>query len=256
MTSRKKVGGIIISFKIMITQDTLPINMKNILIYEDSDLIIVNKPAGLRTIRDGYNAFLPYLIGELEKNYGQLWVVHRLDKDTSGLVVIARNPQSHRALNQQFENRQVKKIYHALIIGNPTWDKKTVQSPLHVNGDRRHRTTIDPIHGKPACTEFEVLKRWNYVFLVAAIPFTGYTHQIRVHLWSEGFPILADPLYKKRDAENRPLQQPLIHRLALHALKISFQHPATNTPMSIEAPHPPDFQRALQFLEQQKQDRD
>ncbi len=238
----------------MIPQEVLPINLEEILIYEDSDLIIVNKPAGLLTIRDGYDESLPYLIRQLEKHYGKLWVVHRLDKETSGIVVIARNFQSHRTLNQQFETRQVKKIYHALIMGNPPWDRRSVQSPLRVNGDRRHRTIIDPIHGKPAHTEFEVIKRWNRISLIAAVPFTGYTHQIRAHLWSEGFPILADPLYKKRDLENHPWQQPLIQRLALHALKITFQHPTKNTPFTIEAPYPIDFQRALQFLEQQKQD--
>lgn len=238
----------------MISQGALPINSKEILIYEDSDLIIVNKPAGLLTIRDGYNESLPYLIGQLETQYGKLWVVHRLDKETSGIVVIARNSQSHRALNQQFETRQVKKTYHALIIGNPAWDKKTVQSPLRVNGDRRHRTIIDPIHGKPARTDFEVIKRWNHVSLIAAVPFAGYTHQIRAHLWSEGFPVLADQLYQKKNIENHPIQQSLIQHLALHALKITFQHPTTNTFITIEAPYPPDFQRALQFLERQKQD--
>ncbi len=184
----------------MTNKDILPFDLESALIYDDDDLVIVNKPAGLLTIRDGYSASLPYLLRSLEVHYGRLWVVHRLDKETSGIVVFARNSQSHRILNQQFENRQVKKIYHALVNGSPKWNEKTAALPLRVNGDRRHRTIVDPTRGKPARTELWVLKRWKEVSLIGAIPLTGYTHQIRAHLSAEGFPILADSLYQaKRD---------------------------------------------------------
>lgn len=241
----------------MINKNILPFDLESALIHQDNDLIIVNKPAGLLTIRDGYDASLPHLLGTFEIHFGKLWVVHRLDKETSGIVVFARNPQSHRVLNRQFENRQVKKIYHALVNGSPEWDKKTAALPLRVNGDRRHRTIVDPIRGKPACTELQVLDRWKEVSLIVAIPLTGYTHQIRAHLSAEGFPILADPLYQAKGGRNSPLCSPtLIQRLALHAFSILFQHPTKNMAVSFEAPYPPDFRLALQaLLDQQKQDR-
>jgi RluA family pseudouridine synthase len=238
----------------MTDKDILPFDLESALIYDDDDLVIVNKPAGLLTIRDGYNASLPYLLKSLEGHFGQLWVVHRLDKETSGIVVFARNSQSHRALNQQFENRQVKKIYHALVNGSPQWNEKTIALPLRVNGDRRHRTIVDPTHGKPARTELRVLKRWEGISLIEAIPLTGYTHQIRAHLFAEGCPILADPLYQTRDRTSHP-HSSCIRRLALHALTILFQHPTKNISVSFEAPYPPDFRLTLQTLDQEKQDR-
>lgn len=211
----------------------------------DDDIIVINKPAGLLTIPDGYNPTLPCLSRLLGTEYPGTLVVHRLDKDTSGLVVIARNKESHRQLNIQFTERRVKKNYHAITHGIPEWINSKVNLPLLVNGDRRHRTVVDYEKGKPAVTEVNVIRHLSDRYSsMQAIPHTGYTHQIRAHLAAIGFPIIFDPLY----SNNIPVytaNQTHPSRLALHAKWISFTHPAQNINVQFEAPDPPDFQHFI-----------
>lgn len=214
--------------------------------YEDQYLLAISKPAGLRSIPDGYQPELPCAQNVMQERYGRVWIVHRLDKDTSGIMLLARTAAAHRSLNIQFDCRQVKKVYHAIINGLPANNHFNADLPLRTNGDRHHRTVVDPQHGKPASTEFHVLRRFPQCSLIAARPFTGYTHQIRAHLAALGFPILADPLYSPRDL--KPFGLPPIARLALHAASISFLHPATAQPMELAAPHFPDFDQTLSIL--------
>jgi tRNA pseudouridine32 synthase/23S rRNA pseudouridine746 synthase len=129
------------------------------LLFKDSALLVVNKPAGLATLPDGYDLTLPHIKSILEQEAGSLWIVHRLDKETSGVLVLARSAGAHRSLNTQFEKRQVSKVYHALVTGNPVWQEQTVNLPLRPNGDRHHRTVGDPQTGKPAVTHFKVIER-------------------------------------------------------------------------------------------------
>lgn len=227
------------------------------ILWEDEALVIVNKPAGLLTIQDGYNPSLPYLSALLEENFGRVWVVHRLDKDTSGAILFARNAAAHKALNTQFEQRQVKKIYHALVVGMPEWETTGIPLPLKIDGDRRHRTVIDHQNGKEAKTEVQTIQRLGLFTLLAAYPLTGYTHQIRAHLAAIGFPVLHDPLYKSLQPETQAMvearkQAPLlpIRRLALHAFRISFTHPVTDLPLIVDAPYPEDLDGTIQFLSQ------
>ena len=227
-------------------------DISSLILWQDEALLAVNKPAGLLTIRDGYDPTLPYLHLLLNEAYGPVWVIHRLDKDTSGLVLFARSANSHRSLSLQFEHRETQKEYHALCAGIPDWQQRTITLPLKVNGDRRHRTIIDELRGRPAATDCRlqrVSSHWE-VALISASPYTGYTHQIRAHLASLGFPILADPLYRSLIVKPpASLPSPLpIERTALHARQITFTHPLTRERITLTAPYPADFQSALNAL--------
>ncbi len=218
------------------------------ILHIDSDLIVINKPAGLLSVQDGYQVDLPHVKSILESKLGQLYVVHRLDKYTSGVMVLARNRETHKILNIQFDERITNKEYLALVLGCPEWDTKSINSPLTVNGDRSHRTRVLPNRGKPARTDILVIERWDNISKVAAYPKTGYTHQIRAHLSSLGYPILFDTLYQKPDLRDKAaeIQHALgIHiefkRIMLHAIAIKFKHPAANEMVSFSAPIPMDM---------------
>lgn len=219
------------------------------ILWSDDDLLVVNKPAGLLTVQDGYDASLPTLVKTLSPAWGHLWVVHRLDKDTSGVLLLARNPEAHRALNAGFRERQIHKTYHALAYNIPPWDELNVDQPLRLNGDRRHRTVIDPTAGKPAQTRLTVLQRFESVTLLQAAPTTGYTHQIRAHCAAVGFPLIADPLYWIPGAP-RPTPDAAwpIARTALHAWSIEFTHPRSTETLAFSAPHPADFSDTVAML--------
>jgi tRNA pseudouridine32 synthase / 23S rRNA pseudouridine746 synthase len=228
--------------------------INSLILYSDDQIVIVNKPAGLLSIPDGYDPTLPSLSGIMRKELGEIWIVHRLDKDTSGAILFARTAEVHRDLNIQFTAHKVQKIYHALVEGSPAWTDQSVSSPLKVNGDRRHRTVVNYKQGKPAKTEFTVIEKFEGVSLIAGRPKTGYTHQIRVHLSSIGYPILVDHLYNHRYKTSSAGEPPKreaecwINRLALHAFQLTFQNLITNIKFTIQAPYPDDFQIALERL--------
>ncbi len=219
-------------------------------LYEDPHLLCINKPAGLLSIRDGYDPSLPYVTRLLEPQFGRLWIVHRLDRGTSGVFLLARSPASHKALNTAFEGRQVRKTYRAIISGCPAWEEYQADLPLKINADRRHRTLVNPVSGKSAQTHFKVIRSAPEYTLLEARPLTGYTHQIRAHLLALGFSILGDTLYSlpPRQDVNLTAPQTAISRLALHAYRLDFPHPVTGQPMHLTAPYPDDFQHALEKL--------
>ncbi|HBX70093.1 MAG TPA: RluA family pseudouridine synthase [Chloroflexi bacterium] len=212
------------------------------ILHSDSNLLVIDKPAGVLSIPDGYDHTVPYLGRLLEPAYGRLWVVHRLDKETSGVMVFARTPEAHKALSTQFSTHQVSKIYHAIIEGQPEWDDTLLDLPLRANVGRRNRTTVDIGEGKQARTLFRVLERYTGFALLEASPYTGRTHQIRAHLFDLGFSILSDPLY------GAGLISPFIGRLALHARTLSFWHPFSGEMLTFEAPYPDDFNLGVSQL--------
>ena len=212
-------------------------------LYIDDHLLVVAKPAGLPTLVDGYHPEAPFLVGILKETYPALWVVHRLDRQTSGVIVFARTAAAHRSLNTQFEQRQATKTYHALVHGSPAWDTQTVHLPLRPDGDRRHRTVVDPQDGKPAETDLLVLERFERFALLQATPHTGRTHQIRAHLAALGHPIVSDPLYGGAEL-------PALPRLGLHACSLKLLHPVSAEELEFTAPYPQDMERAIDSLRQ------
>ncbi len=215
------------------------------ILFSDADILVINKPSGLRVIPDGYDHTLPTLLTELAPQWGRLYVVHRLDKDTSGVMLLARTPAAHRHLSMQFSTHSVAKVYLALCTGVPEWQAKTINLPLRIDGDRRHRTVLDPLNGKPARTEARLLRAMPTYCLIEACPATGYTHQIRAHLALAGLPLLGDPLYgypPSWDGPRAPLPSlPGFPRTALHALEITFTHPLSTQLLHFDAPFPADF---------------
>ena len=225
------------------------INLMIKIIYQDKSLLVINKPSGINCIPDGYDPTIPHLRSLLEPEFGRLWIVHRLDKETSGIVLLARSADSHRSLNIQFTDRKIKKQYTALIFGNFI-DFLSIEAPLLINGDRRHRTVINQEKGKPAKTEIHLNQFFNEKSSeIDAFPFTGYTHQIRSHLFSAGFPILSDPLYNTPESNEYSRLLPIQHT-ALHAKSITFTHPESNQYLRLEAEPPEEYLDTVNYLKQ------
>jgi RluA family pseudouridine synthase len=237
----------------------LHVDLEEIVLWQDEALLAVNKPAGIAVLAEGWDAQKPYLTGLLGQRFGRLWTVHRLDKDTSGVLLLARTAQAHRALNIQFEQRRVGKAYHVLVVGQPDWQERWVRLPLRTNGDRRHRTVVDLEGGKPCETEFHLLEGFGGYALIEAILHTGRTHQIRAHLAAISLPVVADALYgdgqplPSYPAESRPCmgedrKLPVLERTGLHARRLVLEHPVSRQNLELEAPYPPDFDQALAYL--------
>jgi len=218
------------------------------ILYSDTSLLIVNKSAEMPVLPDGWDANAPYLVKLLEEQFGRLWVVHRLDKVTSGVLAFARTAEAHRALSLQFERHAAQKVYHALCNGNPQWKEHVAKHPLRINVGHKHRTVVDARNGKPSETRFKVLKRYRgsaskeEFGLLECTPATGRTHQIRVHAYALGLPLIADTLYDAPPTD-------IIDRPALHALSLTLTHPETDQRMIFTAPYPPDFSQALARLD-------
>ena len=211
------------------------------LIFSDEHILVLDKPAGLPILPDGWEKGAPYLVKLLEEEFGKIFIVHRLDKTTSGVMVFARTAEAHRALNIQFEGREAEKVYHAIVEGNPNWNEKAAKFPLRADVGKKHRTAVDDRRGKSSETRFRVLKRYQAGALVEAKPLTGRTHQIRVHAYALGHPLVGDVLYGASETD-------LIRRPALHAWSLAFTHPAAGERLAFKAGEPEDFVRALEQL--------
>jgi 23S rRNA pseudouridine955/2504/2580 synthase/23S rRNA pseudouridine1911/1915/1917 synthase len=228
------------------------------IVYEDDDLVALNKPAGFLALPDRYNAKLPSLYGILAEELGKIFVVHRIDKETSGIIVFAKTAEAHAALNEQFEGRRVEKVYQALVTGTPATSDGTIDLPLGESSRDRGVVKVDRKTGKESVTQYKVLEQFNGFALLEARPRTGRMHQIRVHLQAIGLPILADRVYGngkgfylshiKAGYKMEGEEKPLLDRTALHAALIAFDHPAAGGRMTFSAPLPKDMSSVLKYL--------
>ncbi len=228
--------------------DAKPEDIPLSIIYEDADIAVVDKPRGLvvhpapgNESGTLVNALLFHLSG-LSGIGGETrpGIVHRLDKDTSGLMVVAKNDAAHASLSEQLKNRTCKRTYWALVWGCPKWDEKTVNAPIgRHKTDRKRMAVIQG--GREAITDFRVLARFKENALIEANLHTGRTHQIRVHLNSIGLPVAGDPVYG-------PKKPGFGQQQLLHAKRLKLVHPASGEAMAFESPLPEDMAMALKKL--------
>lgn len=216
-------------------------------LFEDADLLVLNKAAGL-VVHPGAGNQTHTLVNALLHHCTSLsgiggkqrpGIVHRLDKDTSGCLVVAKNDAAHHELARQFAAREVKKIYLALVAGILKRPRGTIDAPIGRHPVQRKKMAIDQRRGRAAITEYRVLQSGGGTSLVECALHSGRTHQIRVHLHHLGHPIIGDSLYGKKGAVSRQM---------LHAWKLGFNHPRTNERLFFEAPIPEDFQSLMAQL--------
>ena len=239
--------------------------LKNIdTLFEDPDYLIINKPSGLLVIPDRYVREKENLREILKKKQGEIFVVHRLDRDASGVICFAKNAEAHRELNNRFENRTVKKIYNVLVKGVPDPASGTIDLPLSLSTTEPGTVWVDTQKGKKSVTDYRVIKSFNATLtlsLVEALPLTGRQHQIRVHFQNIGHPLVVDKLYSsdrgiylsdfKRGYKINysKEERPLIGRLSLHARQLAFHHFRTNDQLKVDASLPKDFEVTIKLLE-------
>jgi 23S rRNA pseudouridine1911/1915/1917 synthase len=236
--------------------------LKDWIVFENDDFIALNKPSGLLSIpdREGKEVSLKIL---LKEKYNDIFTVHRLDKDTSGLIVFAKNEATHKHLSKQFEERQTKKIYVGLVIGSPMEKAGSINVSL-AQHPAMNGTMIVHRNGKESLTDYEVLEDFGIYSWVQFRIHTGRTHQIRVHMKEIGHPVVCDPVYgdgkpvlvsslksKFKLAKSEEEERPILGRLALHSLQLSFLDINGNE-VELTAPAPKDMRATLQQLGKRK----
>lgn len=232
------------------------------IIFVDEHIVVVEKPSGMLSIPDRFDLEKPNVYHQLEAEFGQVWIVHRIDRETSGILVFARNEEAHRALNQQFLDRTVEKIYLALVEGRPVPPTGEINKAIAPHPSIAGKMMASG-KGKSALTLYRVVDTFKAFSLVEADIKTGRTHQIRVHFASIGHPLVVDPMYGKRAAfflsevkvrkfnlnKAQDEELPLVSRLTLHAHKLTLDHPATGERMEFVCELPKDFRALLSQLD-------
>lgn len=252
----------------------LPEDIPLDVLYEDESIAVLNKPSGM-VVHPAKGHWSGTLVNALRFRFDHLstangdyrpGIVHRLDRDTSGVILVAKEDVAHRSLSAQFEGRRVFKEYAALTAGVLDRDSDYIEGRIghHPNDRIKMMVFDDDVEDedvKDACSYYEVVERFRGYTFCRVQPRTGRTHQIRVHLASVGCPVLADKVYSGRDRLNLTdlvpgldptADVPLLERQALHAFRLRFRHPRKGTVMEVEAPLPPDFQRTLSALRENR----
>lgn len=228
-------------------------------VFEDDDLLIVNKPPHIYTIPDRYNPDIPNLYTYLQSKYGEIFVVHRLDAETSGIICFAKNKESHRKVSQDFQKRKVEKTYFTIVDGRflqkeGTIDLKIMENPMRRGTMRTNKS------GKRAVTHYKITEEFGNFSAVEVRLETGRTHQIRVHFQAISHPLAVDEIYGERDGfylstvkRNYHIgkydeERPILKRLCLHAFRLVLSHPTTQEKLTFEAPLPKDMAVMLKQL--------
>lgn len=229
--------------------EVLPEKMDLDILYEDHDVIVINKPKGM-VVHPGAGNFQHTLVNGLLDHCKDLsgingvlrpGIVHRIDKDTSGCLVVAKNDVAHQGLSAQLQDKTMNRTYLALVHGIMEHDYGTIEAPIGRDKNDRQRMAVTAVHSKAAITHFTVKERFNQFTLLECRLETGRTHQIRVHLHYIGFPIVGDPKYSLKNT-------PFTEGQCLHAAEIRFIHPRTNEAMRFTAPLPQVFEAFLEDL--------
>lgn len=229
-------------------------------LYEDDDLIVINKPGGMLSIPDRFDAKLNSVRGLLERDLGHpVFVVHRLDKETSGVILFAKNEAAHRYMSGLFERHEIGKFYAGLVLGTPRPESGRIENPIAEHPFVKGKMTI-AAKGKASVTDFRVVESWPLYSLLQWQIHTGRTHQIRVHMAAIGHPIVCDELYgdgkpfllssikrKYNVGKHQEEERPLLSRLALHAYRLTFVRP-NGAELTVEAPIPKDISACIAQL--------
>lgn len=235
-----------------LTPESIPLDV----VYEDDDLIVIDKPAGMvvhpavghpgGTLVNAVLAHAPDLEGVGEEQ--RPGIVHRLDRDTSGLIVVAKNDRAHRHLQKQFKDRAAQKLYLALVVGRPPTPTGRIEAPIGRDPKNRQRMAVTGEEsGREAVTVYRTIESFRQFTLLEAEPKTGRTHQIRVHLTFLGCPIAGDPLYATPRSVGVTLRVPGLHRQFLHAARLTLALPSGRV-RAFESPLPDDLSKVLIYL--------
>lgn len=237
-------------------------------LFEDQFLVAVNKPSGIPVIADRWNLSQMNLKDLIEKQFikqsqlpeSKIWVIHRIDSETSGIVLFAKTSEAHKEMNRLFMERKIKKGYLAIVKGCPDPESGEINLPLIAHDGQSHYTRVSK-HGKPASTRYQLKEKFRHFSLLEVQPVTGRTHQIRAHLRAIGCPLVVDSIYSNTSSidlskiksgytQKDPFSPnpPLIQRITLHAHQLEFKHPFTGKEVHIEAPLPKDFMALLKAL--------
>lgn len=229
-------------------------------LFENDSMLVVNKPAGLLTLPDRFNESLPSLKQVLDHQYDRLFIVHRLDKGTSGIICFAKTAEAHRSLSLQFEKRKVKKVYQAIIKGTPYEKEGLIDAKIAYNMDGTVR--IDKQKGKAAFSSYQLIRSYAQYSLCDIEIQTGRTHQIRIHMSHIGYPLAYDPDYgpdqpiflsqikrKRFNLKKGESERPIIDRVPLHAHSLTLTDPDSSKPIHIECPLPKDMAAFLKQLD-------
>lgn len=213
------------------SSDYNPPNDPLVILHHDHELLLVDKPSGLLSVPGKGENLADCLIARVQAVFPEALLVHRLDRDTSGVMVFALTPHAQRHLGLQFEKRQVKKTYLARVFGRVEEREGTVDLPLIVDWPNRPKQHVDFENGKPAVTDWKVLRYEENATRMRLFPQTGRSHQLRVHMLELGHPILGDPFYATGEARDAP-------RLMLHAESLRLRHPDGGKGLTIKAKCP------------------